>query len=167
MRGRKPKPSVIHKLHGNPSKLDLAAREAAEVKPDPTIPTCPDWLDGKARSEWRRVCPELARLGLLTKVDRAALAGYCDAYAELMRARQVIILEGQTYRYRGRITARPEVKIAQAARLQVKAFCAEFGLTPSSRARMAVPGKKDEEEDPLEKAMAEANCKARKVLKNE
>ena len=163
MRGRKAKPPEIHALNGNPSKLNLEKRKSETPQPDPIVPNCPAYLDGIARTEWRRVCPELAKLGLITLVDRAALAGYCAAYSEMVRAEKTVILEGQTYLFKRKILPRPEVKIAQVARMQVKAFCAEFGLTPSSRARMALPGKK-ETKDSLEELLGEANKTAHRIL---
>ena len=96
------------------------------------------------------MCPELHKLGLLTKVDRASLAGYCAAYSRWVRAESVVTELGFTYEYEvyGRqgqvidhkIEVRPEVKIAQDSLKQVRMFCAEFGLTPSSRGKMQVPG---------------------------
>ena len=47
---------------------------------------------------------------------------------------------------------RPEVKIAHDSLNQVRMFCAEFGLSPSSRAKMQVPGRVPEE-DEMEKAL--------------
>ena len=46
------------------------------------------------------------------------------------------------------ITARPEVNIATKYAQIIKSFCAEFGLTPSSRCRLLLP--KDKEDDPFE-----------------
>ena len=54
--------------------------------------------------------------------------------------------------------------IARDALNQVRQFCSEFGLTPSSRARMQVPGQKDPGKDALSLMLDEANATARKVL---
>ena len=43
----------------------------------------------------------------------------------------------------------PQVSMAQRYLALVKAFCSEFGLTPSSRSRMTLPGQA-EAEDPME-----------------
>ena len=43
--------------------------------------TCPKQLDTEARREWRRVAPELERMGLSTTLDRAALAAYCACWS--------------------------------------------------------------------------------------
>jgi P27 family predicted phage terminase small subunit len=46
------------------------------------------------------------------------------------------------------VIARPEVNIATKYAQLVKSFCAEFGLTPSSRCRLLLP--KDKEADQFE-----------------
>ena len=79
--GRKPLPTNLHILNGNPSKLDLEERAAAEPKYTPVVPECPEWLSDDAKAEWNRLLPELDRNGLLTKADMAAFAGYCDSFA--------------------------------------------------------------------------------------
>jgi P27 family predicted phage terminase small subunit len=109
--------------------------------------------------EWKRVVPELERLGLLTMVDRAALAGYCEAYARWVKAAKELKY-GFTYEYQDKnfVTKRvrkPEVDIARDALNQVKAFCIEFGLTPSSRGKMSVPNMASEQ-DPLDKMLGTA-----------
>ncbi|KKL77076.1 hypothetical protein LCGC14_2038480, partial [marine sediment metagenome] len=107
--------------------------------------------------EWKLVCPRLHEVGMLSKVDKTALAGYCAAYSRWVRAESVVLKDGFTYEYEvynrkgepidHKIEVRPEVKIAQDSLRQVRMFCAEFGLTPSSRGRMSV-GKTDEGEEP-------------------
>lgn len=150
MRGRKPKPVELKILEGNPGKrpLNLDA-------PVPTqgIPACPSFLSAEAKKEWRRVSKELLAVGLLTVVDRAALAGYCQAYARWKQAEEAIREFGLTYEYTNKngstnVVARPEVAIARECLMLIKAFCAEFGLTPSSRSRLTVPkNERDEFED--------------------
>ena len=78
MRGRRPKPTRLKVLTGNPGKRRL---NAAELTPEPAIPECPVELGPVARREWDRLVGELASLRLLTNLDRAALAAYCGAYA--------------------------------------------------------------------------------------
>jgi len=105
----------------------------------------------EAKDEWRRVVPELDRVGVLTTVDMAALAGYCQAYARWQQSEQVIEKEGATYESETQtgglmIRARPEVRIAQVYLAHMRSFCAEFGLTPSSRERLTVPDLTDDDE---------------------
>ncbi len=145
--GRKPKPPALKILEGNPGKRRI---ETDIPQPDDRIPTCPHWLEEAAKVEWMRVAPELNRLGLLTRVDRAALAAYCQSYARWQAAETILSLEGITCEYTNKngstnTTLRPEVLVAKQYLQFLRAFCSEFGLTPSSRARMVLP--KDEEDD--------------------
>lgn len=148
--GRKPKPTKLRELQGNPGHRPLPKEEP---KPRQTKPTRPLWLLPEAKREWTRVVAELDALELLTIVDRAALAAYCQAYARAVEAEQVVTKEGTTYTTdTGQMKPRPEMVIALREWQAVRAFAAEFGLTPSSRVRMAVP-KGRGEEDPFEEWM--------------
>ena len=78
MRGRKPKPTTLKILEGNPGKRSLNEHEP-QVQAE--IPECPEFLDDEARAEWFRMAKVLQDMGLLTQADRAALAAYCVAYS--------------------------------------------------------------------------------------
>lgn len=130
--------------------------------PSGGMPLCPQWLDKVAKREWRRVAKELYDMGLLTKVDRAALAGYCEAHSRYLQAIKVLQEKGQTYSFTNaqlqeKFEKRPEEQIARDALNQIRQFCAEFGMTPSSRARMVIP-KTNEPEDPMEELLKRTNA---------
>ena len=72
MRGRKPLPSNVVRLRGNPGKRRL---NDAEPRPAAKTPSCPACLGDEARKEWKRLAKELAELGLLTGLDRAMHEG--------------------------------------------------------------------------------------------
>lgn len=156
------KPTALHLLNGNPSKIkDLGKNEP---KPEPVAPECPTWLHEDATVEWKRISPQLERLGLLTKIDMAALAGYCQSYAQWKEAVEFLNEMGSTYTLYERnddggikvdvngnpviryIQQFPQVAIANKALQQIRAFCIEFGMTPSARGRIQVPGLDDENE---------------------
>src|SRR6185312_15912505 len=63
MRGRRPKPTRLKVLTGNPGKRPL---NAAELRPEPAIPECPAELSPVAHRERDRLVGELASLRLLT-----------------------------------------------------------------------------------------------------
>lgn len=144
MPGPAPKPTALKVLTGNPGKRPL---NMAEPRPAPGIPSCPSWLSLEARREWRRITPELSRLGLLSGVDRAALAGYCQCWARWAEAEKTLTEKGMSVEiqredkdgnlYTYGITARPEVAAALKEAAMMKAFLVEFGLTPASRTRIA------------------------------
>lgn len=145
--GRPPKPTHLKILSGNPGKRPLPENEP---KPTPIAPKPPSWLDREAKREWKRLSRELERLGLLTAVDGTAFAAYCQAYSRWRQAEEAIRREGMVVTTEsGYPMPHPAVKIAEKAMQLIRAFCTEFGLTPSARARMALPGRKDEE-DPFE-----------------
>lgn len=72
-RGPKPLPANVHRLRGNASKLPGSAFTGA-VEPEVEIPNCPKHLLPEAKKFWRGITPELQVLGLIGKIDRAALA---------------------------------------------------------------------------------------------
>jgi P27 family predicted phage terminase small subunit len=133
-RGRKPKPTRAKKLTGNPGHRRLNDREAAV---DPCLPSCPAHLNKFAREEWARVALELYNAGLLSQIDRAALAAYCAAYGRWVDIEQKLTKSGPTcFGSAGSRVQHPNVRIANILRAQVVAFAAEFGMTPSSRSRV-------------------------------
>lgn len=151
-RGPAPKPTVLKVITGNPGKRPLPKNEP---KPAPVAPPCPSWLNPTARAEWKRVAPELEKLGLLTRIDMAALASYCVAYSDLVAARREIDGHGfsmEIVTEKGGLyyQQRPEVSIANKAMALIKGFCQEFGLTPSARGRMSVPQRPEGDDDLLD-----------------
>src|SRR5437868_3347332 len=87
MRGRRPKPTRLKILSGNPGKRAL---NLSEPKPEIEVPQCPVELGPVARSEWDRLVVQLGALRILTQLDRAALAAYCGAYGMWAEATEAI-----------------------------------------------------------------------------
>ena len=85
-RGRKPTPTAIKELEGNPGKRPLNQNEP---KPKKTAPSCPKWLDKEAKKEWRRLAAKMEQMGVLSEVDMAAFAGY-SRYGSLCRLLPVL-----------------------------------------------------------------------------
>ena len=115
-----------------------------------TIPEPPLYLVGYAFDEWRRISAECARLRVLTSVDTQALAAYCQAYAvwrdavELLnKARDAdpetrgLLVEVLDTNGKPKTIKNPLVLIARDAADKMVKYAAEFGLTPSGRARLA------------------------------
>ena len=136
MAGRRPKPTALRELQGNPGKRRLNMNE-----PRPTgIPKCPPHLDKVARAEWKRVAADLSKIGLLTSVDRAALAAYCSAWSRWITAEESIGRFGLVIKSpkSGFPIANPYVGIANTALDLMRKFLIEFGMTPASRSRIQV-----------------------------
>ena len=102
-----------------------------------SIPRCPDFLSPEAKTEWKRIVPELRKLGMLSKLDRGALAGYCQNYARWVQAEEIIEMEGMTTTTTsGYIMLHPAIGISNKALEKMRRFSTEFGMTPASRTRM-------------------------------
>ena len=133
-RGRKPKPTAVKVLEGNPGKRTL---NMFEPKPEKVAPECPDWLNEEAKAEWNRLVDKMVELGTLTEMDMAAFAGYCQSYARWKEAEEFIEKHGTIVKTpSGYWQQVPQVSIAQTNLKVMLKFCSEFGLTPSSRSRM-------------------------------
>lgn len=149
MQGRKPKPTALKKLEGNPGKRALNKKEP---KPESAIPDCPSHLKDAAREEWDRVTKELHALGLVTKIDRAALAVCCSAWADYVKACSKLEKEGEVIvSDKGGMYQNPWMAIKKRSMEQIAKFYAEFGMTPSARSRLKVETPDSEEE--LEKML--------------
>jgi P27 family predicted phage terminase small subunit len=150
-RGRKPKHTALKVLEGNPGKSPLNKNEP---KPEKKAPRCPSWLEPEAKKEWRRMSKQLETLGVLTQVDAAAFAGYCQAYARWKEAEEFLSKHGTIFKTpSGYIQQVPQVSIAQTYLKIMKDFCSEFGLTPSSRSRITVNNKTAQSDDPMERLL--------------
>lgn len=155
-RGRKPKPTHLKVLEGNPGKRPLPQNEP---KPKPIAPKAPAWLDPAAKKLWKHLGPQLELLGLLTAVDGAAFEAACQSYATWVKCEKYLKDNGLTVEvqkegddgnlYTSYIQQRPEVSIGNKALQAFKAFCTEFGLTPASRTRIDLKPL-GEEIDPME-----------------
>jgi P27 family predicted phage terminase small subunit len=140
--GRKPKPTALKSLQGNPGKRPLNNNEPEfekyELDAKGTIKP-PVYLDSLAKKEWKRIAPILHKVGLLTKADEAALAAYCANFSRWVQAEKLVKEAGLTYESdKGNVIQRPEVGIANTAMKLMVTFCKEFGLTPSSRTSLSM-----------------------------
>jgi P27 family predicted phage terminase small subunit len=109
------------------------------------MPDCPAHLDERAKSEWQQIGGELLELGMLARIDRAALAGYCVAYSRWANAEEQIGKSGEVLKSEktGNPYPNPFIHIANRAMKQMKEFLIEFGMTPASRSKVRTPPAKD------------------------
>ena len=157
--GRKPKPTALKVLTGNPGKRSLNAAEPQVVA---AIPEPPDHLGEIAMDEWRRVACEMHACGILTRLDAAALAAYCNAYARWIEAERAIarmaakdpVTRGLLIKTtNGNAIQNPLVGTANTAQRDVVKFAAELGITPSARSRVARTDD-EKDDDPIAQLLA-------------
>ncbi len=141
-RGPRPQPSALRVIRGRSHH----GRRAGEPQPERGRPNCPTWLPESAKDEWHRVVPLLDGMGVLTKIDRAALEGYCVSYAKWRDAEAKLMRFGPLMKptSSGYIPQSPYVALARQSLEEMRRFMQEFGMTPSSRTRIGVlPGQEE------------------------
>lgn len=97
----------------------------------------------------------MEQLGILTEVDMAAFAGYCQAYARWKAAEEFISKHGAIVKTpSGYWQQVPQVAIAQQYLKQMSKFCEQFGLTPASRSRIVSDSGADASDDAMEQLLS-------------
>ena len=145
-RGPPPKPTALRLIEGNRAKRPLPPDEIRPPEVQ-TLPEPPPMLNALARDEWRVMGARLMGIGLLTIVDTSVFAMYCVAWADWHQAVDDLralwerdptshgkMLKGPD----GRMYTNPLWIVSQQASRQAHRFAAEFGMTPSARARLQI-----------------------------
>jgi P27 family predicted phage terminase small subunit len=148
VKGPRPKPIELRVIHGG---KDAVERIKARVpKPRRVLPRCPEYLTGEAAACWKRTAGDLYDAGLLTAIDRDALAAYCTAFARWREAEGVVEKRGTVMLTAvkkdengeviggGNYVQNPYLSVANKAQEQMVKLMAEFGMTPSARTRVQV-----------------------------
>jgi len=108
-----------------------------EPKPEAVIPPVPSHLSDEAKVEWGRVSQELYQLGLLSRIDRAALATYCECWSDWVKATMKVHETGEVIKTAaGNVIENPYYSIKKRAAELMHKFLTEFGMTPASRTRI-------------------------------
>lgn len=137
-RGRKPASPELRLLKGRGEGKDGQQRDSAG-RPLPTTPSFvralpqkPFDLEGDASDAWDLIVGELGRVELLKPVDAMALEMACEAYARWKDAVRKRRLMGSLGKNSQGVVRAPWVAIEAEASKEYRAWCAEFGLTPSA-----------------------------------
>lgn len=137
MRGRKPTPTALKMVRGNPGGRPLNKNEP--MPPPAEIDVAPDWLSPDAATHWPLVAKQLHGAGLLTTIDTAALGLYCEAFARWMDANEKVVKLGAVVKSKhGYPIPSPYLQVSNQAYAQMVRMLTEFGMTPSSRSRCTV-----------------------------
>jgi len=146
MAGRRPKPTALKRVAGNPGKRALNEKEPT---PPIGVPDPPPHIVGEALAEWKRITPQLVALGILTDIDRAALAAYCQLWARWVEAEKSLSTTGTILKSpSGYPIQNPFLGVANTAIEGMRKFLGEFGMTPSSRSRITTNSADDPAKDP-------------------
>lgn len=156
MPGRKNKPTNIKKLEDNPGRRPL---NELEPEPEIVIPPCPPHLSDLAKIEWVRITKELEAVGIISLLDMANIASYCQMYDRWIRLeldiqKNDMYLKTEHYGKKGNLTytsreMNPSVTEARLTLQQLRQFATELGLSPAARPKLQT-GIKKKTKDPME-----------------
>ena len=149
--GRRPTPTALKIIQGNPGNRPLEPDLSNHIPAQ--VPEPPPILKGQALKEWQRISIELEKLGLITELDMAALASYCQCYARWLEAEEMIAKVGMVVMSPANFPIQsPYLAIANRAMEQMRAYLIEFGMTPAARARVGASAQLPlfPDDDPME-----------------
>lgn len=155
--GLLPGPVVVGEGEGEPRVMENYAEPPTDVDGNAI-------LDANGQAMWREIvqaCDVVSKqikMDWLTKLDRGLLTSYCLNWSVLCSV-AAEAQESPTYleRNEGGLTLKvsPYLKAAQLAMGQMKTLAAEFGFSPSARARLTLGAKGDAAGALLDRYLAE------------
>lgn len=131
------KPTALKLLEGNPSRRPLSNDEpkSAALTLDSQPPAN---ISDDGKNLWPTICAELTASGVLTRLDVAALAMYCESKARYTLAAAHVHDQGAVTMGAQAEVINPWYRVMKSEiEIQTK-FLIEFGMTPSSRSRVQV-----------------------------
>ncbi len=140
--GRRPKPTNLKVLEGNPGKRPLPEDEPQPDPPANLEP--PEHLSDRAKDFWRQYAEPLAKLGLLTELDLASFELLCGCWAKAKRAEDELERQGNVLAYEtaaGNKIIKNNPNLS-AWNINVSLFnklAQKFGLAAADRAGLKVP----------------------------
>lgn len=135
MAGRKPKPTQLKVITGNPGKRAL---NKSEPKPKGNLAAAPDHFGDEQKAVWDYAI-EHAPAGLLKQMDLSVLEVWVNAVVAYRDAVNKVAVTGQVIKSpSGYPVVNPYLSnMNKQAQIMLKA-AAEMGFTPSSRSRIVL-----------------------------
>ena len=146
-KGRKPKPTKLKLLAGNPGKRPLNTKEPdlGSFEADP-----PNYLDEIARECWDYYVPRLRKAGVLQSTDLAVIASFCYYFSDWIKADELVKTMGQVVESPQGWKKNPAVTVRNEAMRLYHQMGAQLGLNPSDRSRIFI---EKNDESPLLKLL--------------
>ena len=129
--GPPPTPTPVLKARGS----WRAKKREGEPKFTDGVGPAPSFLSKEGKAEWQRVAKLLTGSGLAQRVDRAALAVYCEAWGEFVDLVDALAARA----FEEGMQRRSAVAEKNAAAQRVLATADRFGFSPAARARVKAP----------------------------
>lgn len=131
---------------GNMSNTERKAREKAEarLRTGTTKVKPPRWLSKEAKKEFRRLAKMLIELDLIDNLDVDLLAVLANTIVAYQEVSATLAQDGRIIEYTNKagatnIVSHPAVAQQKQLADQIRMLANEFGLTPSARAKLALP----------------------------
>jgi P27 family predicted phage terminase small subunit len=133
-RGRKPKPTWLKVIAGNPGRRPLN-----EDEPVPTgdLSAPPEWFDDSQKAAWSYAVSH-APEGLLKRLDREVMVAYAVASALHRLASTKVAAQGPIVKTKWGIKPNPYMAVQNKQAVIMMRAAAELGFTPSARSRVKV-----------------------------
>jgi P27 family predicted phage terminase small subunit len=144
--GRRPKPTALKVLRGNPGQRKLNEAEPIPPAGEVTIPR----LSETAKVIWAELAPVATAMGTLTRADGKAFATLCELQATLDAACAEKDREGfspflvttmvdSAGNEHANVKEHPAIKLERNTAAALRPYYEKFGLEPVGRARISVP----------------------------
>lgn len=164
MKGRRPSPTALKLLRGNPGHRPIGDVMTREPQPERSgFRDPPAHITGEARKFWFSEGPGLVNMGTLTDADWPSFEDLCLLHEEKLALTARI----NVLRRRRRLSAKDEMLLMsyegrrRKAMAQFTKLAGEFGATAASRPRVRIPSGQGEfpfapvEDDPLATSRAQ------------
>lgn len=147
-KGRKPTPTAIKQLRGTVQPCRTNPKELV-LDPVSKLPNAPRWFSVTAKTIYKTKGNQLKEIGVLTVLDLELFISFCREYAdyldtaaELEKIPLKAILDEKSEQVFRRMS-----KINRESWERAKSLAAEFGFSPSARAKFSRPNIENPEEN--------------------
>lgn len=147
-KGRKPTPTAIKQLRGTVQPCRANPKEPV-LDPISKLPNAPRWFSDTAKAIYKSKGQQLKEIGVLTVLDFELFISFCREYGdyidtatELEKIPLKAVLDEKSEQVFRRMS-----KINRESWERAKSLAAEFGFSPSARAKFARPHTEDPTEN--------------------
>ena len=154
MRGRKPKAREVQIVEGrdkkNPQRFRNEVPETSNEEP-----IMPIYFDATAQEAWQTIKAVFTMSGMWSSSYQVPIELYCETYSNYRRSLELVRISGQALRIEnddGTVTIKRNPYSVELHRYKEELIklSIEFGLTPSSRSRIALQKDMDDKDDFLQ-----------------
>jgi P27 family predicted phage terminase small subunit len=132
VKGRKPKPTYLKLLAGNPGKRPL---NEAEPKPKGDLAEAPEWMTDAQRAIWTEAISHAPR-GLLKKLDDSVFTAWVVARDFHRQATMACAERGLMTKGEGKQS--PYLTVVNRQAVMMVKCASELGFTPVARSRVTL-----------------------------